>query len=151
MLPLPHDYFVNAAGVADGDVVLEAAGLPALRSASPPEFGGPGDRWSPEALLVGAVADCFILTFTAVARGSKLPWTGIRCNAVGRLDRVEGMTQFTGFELDVTLEVPSGTNRDLARHCLEKAERACLIANSLKAPVRLRTEIGMEPISQLVS
>ncbi len=57
--------------------------------------------------MVGAVADCLILTFRAVAGTSKLLWTGIHCNAVGTLDRVEGVMQFTRFELSVNLEVPA--------------------------------------------
>ena len=65
MQDLPHHYFASAEGTAEGDILLGAPGAPALRSASPAEFGGPGDRWSPETLLVGAVADCFILTFRA--------------------------------------------------------------------------------------
>ena len=40
------------------------------------EFGGPGDLWSPETMLAGAVAGCFILTFRAAARASSasIPW-----------------------------------------------------------------------------
>jgi hypothetical protein len=57
MQAFPHRYAVTAAGsgAAQGDVELSADRLPALRSASPTEFDGPGDRWSPEAFLVGAV------------------------------------------------------------------------------------------------
>jgi organic hydroperoxide reductase OsmC/OhrA len=54
---------------------------------------------------------------------------------------VERATQFTAFDLAVTLQVPPGTNQELARRALEKAERGCLIANSLKAPVHLRVAV----------
>ena len=69
MQALPHRYRVKGAGRITGDVELTAERLTMLRSASPAEFDGPGDRWSPETLLVGAVGDCFILTFRAVANG----------------------------------------------------------------------------------
>ncbi|WP_410959978.1 OsmC family protein, partial [Salmonella sp. SAL4434] len=75
MQAFPHRYRVKGSGSVTGDVELIAAGLPPLRSESPAEFDGPGDRWSPETLLVGAVADCFLLTFRAIARASKLSWT----------------------------------------------------------------------------
>ena len=65
MEPFPHRYRVKGRGQVTGDVELSADGLTTLRSASPAEFDGPGGRWSPETLLVGAVADCFILTFRA--------------------------------------------------------------------------------------
>jgi organic hydroperoxide reductase OsmC/OhrA len=141
MQEFPHHYTVTAAGAVEGDVELTAERLPRLRSASPAEFGGPGDRWSPETLLVGAVADCFMLTFRAVARASKLPWISLNCDVTGTLDRVERVTQFTRVDLRARLTVPSGTGPDQARRALEKAERGCLISNSLKAEVHLEPEI----------
>jgi len=149
MQPFPHHYAVTAAGSVDGDVELTADRVAAFRSASPAEFDGPGDRWSPETLLTGAVADCFILTFRAVARASKLPWTSLRCDATGTLDRIDRTTQFTAFELRVRLGVPEGVDVDLARRVLEKAERGCLISNSLKGAVRLVMDVTVSVLPKL--
>jgi organic hydroperoxide reductase OsmC/OhrA len=87
MQALPHRYRVKGAGRTTGDVELTAERLTMIQSASPAEFDGPGDRWSPETLLVGAVADCFILTFRAGAKGSRLSWISLVCDATGTLDR----------------------------------------------------------------
>lgn len=144
MQELPHAYRVVAAGAVDGDVELTSERLPRLRSASPAEFGGPGDRWSPETLLVGAVADCFILTFRAVARASKLPWTSLRCEVTGTLDRVDRVTQFTRLDIHAHLAVPAGTDADHARRGLDKAERGCLISNSLKAAVHVEAVVQVD-------
>jgi organic hydroperoxide reductase OsmC/OhrA len=57
MQAFPHHYEVSAGATVTGAVTLESERLPALKSAPPTEFGGPGDQWSPETLLVGAVAD----------------------------------------------------------------------------------------------
>lgn len=141
MQELPHRYTVTAEGTSSGDVALTSDRLPLLRSASPAEFGGPGDRWSPETLLAGAVADCFILTFRAVAAASKLAWTSLQCQATGTLDRIDRVTQFTEFDLRVQIAVPAETNPDHVRRALEKAERNCLIASSLKAVVHLDAEV----------
>jgi len=143
-MDFPHHYSVRASAGAETDVTLTAAGIPALATASPAEFGGPGDRWSQETLLVGAVANCFTLTFRGVARASKLPWNALRCDVTGILDRVDRVTQFTSFDLRAELCVPPGTDCSLAQRTLEKAERACLIANSLKAPVHLQVQIVNE-------
>jgi len=137
MRDFPHYYSVTANSAAQGDVELTSEGVGAIRSASPKEFDGPGNRWSPETLLVGAVADCLILTFRAVARASRLPWTALECEVAGTLDRVERATQFTAFEIQAHLTVPAGTDPDAARRALDKAERNCLISNSLKAAVHL--------------
>lgn len=149
MHPLPHHYRVKAAGRAAGDVELTADRLAALRSASPAEFGGPGDRWSPEALLVGAMADCFILTFRAVANASRLSWLSLDCDVTGTLDRVDRVTQFTQIHITALLEVPAGVDAIAAHHALEKAERNCLISNSLKAAVVLdaKVQIAADPRS----
>jgi peroxiredoxin-like protein len=141
MLAFPHRYHVTATPADGTDVRLTAEGLPPLVSASPAEFDGPGDRWSPETMLVGAVADCFVLTFRAVARASKLTWLSLSCDVTGTLDRIERVAQFTAFDLRARLSVPAGTDPEIARRALEKAERSCLISNSLKAEVQLALQI----------
>lgn len=142
MHPFPHHYAVTASGENDAvHVGLETAGAPRLVTASPAEFGGPGDHWSPEALLVGAVADCFILTFRSVASASKLPWTSLDCAVTGTLDRIDRVTRFTGFAITATLRVPPGTDEGKARQAMEKAEHLCLITNSLNAPVHLSATV----------
>ncbi len=145
MQDFPHVYHATADAVSEGDIQVSGNGLPVLRTASPAEFGGPGDRWSPETLLSAAVADCFILTFRAVARASKLPWEGLHVDVTGTLDRVDRVTQFTGFELTARLDVPEGADSAAAEKALERAERNCLISNSLKGAVHLHTHVHVEP------
>ncbi len=142
MHELPHRYVVSAEAVPDGDVALHAPKLTVLASASPAEFGGPGDRWSPETLLAGAVADCFVLTFRAVARASRLPWTSVECDAVATLDRIDGVIRFSDVALSARLVVPPGTDAERGRRALERAEQNCLVSNSLKASVHLKTEVS---------
>ena len=141
MQAFPHRYRVKGAGRATGDVELTAERLTMLRSASPIEFDGPGDRWSPETLLVGAVADCFILTFRAIAKASRLPWISLDCEVTGTLDRLDHVTQFTRFDITARLVVAAGEDADRARHALEKSERNCLISSSLKASIGLDASV----------
>lgn len=141
MQDFPHLYTVTAAGAADGDVVLEGAALPPIMSAPPAQFGGPGDRWSPESLLVASVADCFILSFRAIAKATKLPWDAIECAVSGTLDRVEKVSQFTQFHVRATLRVPPGTDEAKARAAMERAEQICLITNSLKGKAHLEANV----------
>lgn len=141
MKPFPHHYHVTASGAATGRVTLRHEGVPPIESAPPVEFGGPGDAWSPEGLLVAAVADCFILTFRAVARGAKLEWSDLEVSVTGTLERRDGVTSFTGFELHARLGVDATMDETAAHAALERAERGCLISNSLKAPVHLTAEL----------
>jgi organic hydroperoxide reductase OsmC/OhrA len=126
---------------AEGEVRLESAQLSALLTAAPAEFGGPGDRWSPETLCVGAVADCFVLTFRSIARAAKLPWSSLCCSVEGTLDRVERVTRFSSFLVRATLEVPSGTDAARARELLTKTEQSCLITQSLRGSSQLEANV----------
>jgi peroxiredoxin-like protein len=137
MHDFPHRYSAGALARVEGDVVLESERLPSLTSAAPAEFGGPGDQWSPETLLVAAVADCFVLSFRAIAHASKLPWVSLECQVEGTLDRVERVTQFTKFDVRALLRVPPDTNEERAQRLLARAEQSCLISNSLKAQSHL--------------
>jgi peroxiredoxin-like protein len=137
----PHHYKASAAAQPEGDVRLEGERLTPLSSAPPVQFGGPGNRWSPETLLVAAVADCFVLSFRAIAQASKLAWLSLSCEVVGTLDRVEKVTKFTEFKVRASLRVPPETKEERVRRILEKAEESCLITNSLSGKVQLEAEI----------
>ena len=132
MHPYPHTYVVETSARPVGDVAVSAGQLPELTVAAPTEFDGPGDRWSPEALLCASVATCFVLTFRAYARASKLKWTGLKCRTQAVLENDSGIPQFTRFVTHATLSIPAGTDSANARKLLEKAEDRCLVANSLK-------------------
>jgi peroxiredoxin-like protein len=142
MHEFPHRYRVEMSAAPEGSLKLDSAGLDTLRSAAPKEFDGPGDQWSPETLLVAAVVDCFGLTFRAVARASSFEWIALRCEGTGELDRVERTTRFTRIALRASLEVPAPANPEKATRLLEKAERSCLITNSLVCPVELEVHVN---------
>lgn len=137
MHPYPHRYHVQARGGASGSVLVTAQDAPALETNAPPEFDGPPGYWSPESLLIASIADCYILSFRAVARASKLEWSSLDVAVEGVLDRVEGVTRFVAFTVKPRLEVLSAERETLARSVLDKAKRACLVTNSLVAACEL--------------
>lgn len=141
MKPYPHHYQVAASAGIEGEVLLASAGLEPLNTAPPIEFDGPGNRWSPETLLVGAIADCFILTFRAVARATKLPWLTLDCEVEGVLDRDQGVSRFIAFTIRATLRIPPGGDHEVAQKALHKAEAGCLISNSLSGKFELLSQI----------
>jgi len=144
MHPFPHTYDVAARATPADDVAVDSAGLPSIQSAPPIEFGGPGDRWSPETLLVAAVADCFVLTFRAIASFSRLSWVSLTCEVSGTVDRVDRVTQFTGFDVRARLVVPPGADVEQARRLLTKAEQTCLVTQSLKAAAHLDATVEID-------
>jgi organic hydroperoxide reductase OsmC/OhrA len=141
MQDFPHHYKSTATARHDTNVDMSSPGLPDLKLAAPAEFGGPGDHWSPETLMAAAVASCFKLSFRAIARAAKFEWVSIRCDVVAVLDRVDKVTQFTEFHQTVLLEVPPGSDEAKAVRLLEKAERTCLVTNSLTGKSHLDASV----------
>jgi len=139
----PHHYQASFAATPEQPTLqLDSPSLAALPFAAPAEFGGPGDQWSPETLLVGAIASCYALSFRAVADASKLPWQALRCVVDGTLDRQDRVTRFTAVALDVELDVADAALAERAERLLHKAEEICLITNSLRAEVSFRARVN---------
>jgi organic hydroperoxide reductase OsmC/OhrA len=120
---------------------VTAPRLPAIATAPPAEFDGPGDLWSPETLLCASIADCFILTFRAMARASKFEWAGLSCRVEGVLEKADGVTQFTRYTTYATLEIPPSADATKARALLERAEHGCLVTASLRGDRALVAEV----------
>lgn len=141
MKSYPHRYIASAAGATEGEVTLASPSLASIPSAPPPQFDGPGGLWSPETLLTAAIADCIILTFRAIAAASHFTWLRLECRTEGVLDRLEGATQFTSFTTVARLTIPAEASEQRARMLLEKAERDCLVANSLRSVRSMQIEV----------
>lgn len=142
--PLPHHYRVRADGAAEGAVLVTAQGLPELETQAPPEFGGPEGYWSPETMLAGAIANCYVLSFRAVARASKLEWLRLGVDVQAVLEREEGTTRFTRFRIVPRLLLPAAASRTLAEGVLKKAKTVCLVTNSLNGEFELAPDIAFE-------
>jgi peroxiredoxin-like protein len=149
MKPLPHRYNVKLTFGEESYPTITSDGLEPFISAPPKTFGGPGNLWSPETLLVAAVADCFALTFHAIATASQMRWTKLRCDADGTLSRSEGVTRFTAIDLYVSLVVPAETDAERARGLLEKTEKNCLVGNSLRFKPTLHLNVSVEDPAML--
>ena len=143
MKPLPHQYDMRLTGGPTGYATVGTNDLPDLRSAPPADFGGPGDAWSPEHLLVAAVETCFLFTLRAVAEASRLEFTGLEVTGTGIVDRADGAIRFTQIVLRPKVRFAAGTDRERALRAVEKSEKACLVSASLSTPVRLEPEISI--------
>ena len=80
-------------------------------------------------------------TFLAIAEMSKLDFVSFDCKAVGKLEKVEGIgLQMTEVIVKPKLVIRHGKDLERAQRILEKAEKNCLISNSIKSTVRLEPE-----------
>jgi organic hydroperoxide reductase OsmC/OhrA len=102
-------------------VRLTAPGKPELEIATPPEFrGGVPNVWSPEDLLVAAVASCYALTLAAVFERRAVPLHELAVAGAGHMTkRADGGFGFVVVELGVTLTTDEGRENEA-----QKAARA---------------------------
>jgi peroxiredoxin-like protein len=121
---------------------LKSPGLQQLEVATPPEFKGHEQMWTPEHYFVASVNSCFMTTFLALVEASKLDVVSFDSKAVGKLNKVEdGTYQMTEITLMPRLVIRYSKDLDRAKRILEKAERNCLISNSIKSTVNLQPEV----------
>lgn len=144
MQDFPHIYKVISSGNVDGDLISGAENLPKIVVAPPKQFGGTGEQWSPEDLLMAAVANCLILSFKAIAKASKFEWEQIECEAEGILDKVERKLLFTHVVCRVKLVIPASQKKETAERLLLKAEETCLVSNSMSCESAIECEIVVQ-------
>ncbi len=124
-----------------------SADLPVLEVASPPEFQGHEHTWTPEHLFVASVNSCYMATFIAIAELSKLGVVSFTSTAVGKLEKPEGQGyRITEIVLRPKLVIRFESDAERAQRILEKAERNCLISNSITTDVTLEPEIDFEQV-----
>jgi len=129
----------------DRSFVSIEQGVPRIVDFSaPPEFGGEPGIWTPEHFLLAAVGSCFIETFKAVARASKLEFQGIEVRVDGLIEKDAGGLRFTNIVIHPALIIYHDESHGLAERALSKTERSCLIVRSLSSEVKLEPKILVE-------
>lgn len=116
-----YDYQSAARWVAGRRGLVEGKDIAqSLDFSAPPEFHGEPDLWTPEHLLVSAVATCFVTTFLAIAELSKLEPRSLEVAAEGKVEKTEGHFQFTRIILRPVLTINHESDRERAHRLLEK-------------------------------
>lgn len=137
-----HFYSTAVAWTGERHGELTASALPMVQVDAPPEFRGHEGVWTPEHLFVGAINSCFMTTFVAIAENSRLDFVDFDSNATGKLEKQDDVgLMMTLVVLRPRLTIRNAGDEDRAFRILEKAERHCLIANSVKTRIQLEPEI----------
>jgi peroxiredoxin-like protein len=124
---------------------LRAPALPKLEVDAPPEFKGHDGVWTPEHLFVASVNSCFMTTFLAIAENSKLEFVKFQADAEGKLEKVEGQgLMITHITLRPKLVVKHSRDTERALRIFQKAEKQCLIANSIRTETKLEPQVNCE-------
>ncbi len=117
---------------------LSSFGLPDLAISTPPEFKGEPGLWTPEHLFVAAAEICLMATFIGISEISKLRVSEYRSEARGRLEKTDGQgLQFTEIAITPLIELESIEQQQIAERVMAKAEKTCLVANSMRTTIRV--------------
>ena len=113
----------------------------AIHFSSPPALGGLEGRWTPEDLLLCAVASCFTTTFRALAENSKFEYTDLQVDAEGAVRRAAVGYSFGEILIRARLVIPQEQERARGMKLLHKAEGLCLVARTLAVERRFEATI----------
>lgn len=103
----------------------------AVHFAAPPQFGGVEGRWSPEDLLLSAIASCFTTTFRALADYSDFQFTDLEVEVRGNVRKVDSGYAFEEIVIRPTLTIATDDGHTRADRLLDKAKRLCLVSRAL--------------------
>jgi len=136
-------YSTNVEWTGERHGELRSPVLPNLKVDAPPEFKGHEGAWTPEHLFVAAVNSCFMTTFLAIAENSKLEFVSFTADAKGKLEKLEGQGFImTEVVLRPKLLISHARDAERAGRILEKAEKSCLISNSIKTTTKLEPKVS---------
>ena len=106
------------------------------------ELGGLQGRWTPEQLLLCALAGCFTTTFNDVARASKFEYTDLEVEIEGsvRRSRTAGCN-FTEILIRPRLTIASEEQREAGLTLLRRTKSLCMISRAITIPQTLEPTV----------
>ena len=120
---------------------VASEGKPTLPVSSPPEFRGEAGTWTPEDLFVAAANACLLLTFLAYVEREHITVTSYESTASGTVERIGEKYQFTEITLRPRVELADSSYAPQVEESLRRAEKNCLIANSISARMHVEPQI----------
>jgi peroxiredoxin-like protein len=110
----------------------------ALQFTAPVAFGGIEGRWTPEDLLLNAIASCYITTFHVVAEYAKLAYSDLEVDVEGIIHKTDSGYSFAEIVIRPSLTIGADQEPTPALHLLEKTKTLCLVSRAVS--VRQRFE-----------
>ncbi len=127
-----HRYQVEAWWSAGRTGILKSESAPnSLHFTAPTSFGGMEGRWTPEDLLLGALASCFVTTFRVLAEHSHWDYADLLVKAEGSADKAKSGYLFSKLVLHPRLQILEESDRTRANGLLRKTEGLCLVSRAL--------------------
>jgi peroxiredoxin-like protein len=145
-----HRFRVTAWRASGRTGIAQASSAPnVIHFSDPPAFGGVDGRWSPQDLLLCAIASCYTTTFEALAEKSKLAYTDLQVEAEGEVAQTDAGYSLREIVMRATLILPREAERATA--LLQKAHALCLVSRALSVAPRFEAHVHIGELSLTVA
>ena len=137
-----HKYRVVAWWTSGQTGIAKSDSAPnAIHFTAPPQFGGLDGRWTPEDLLMAALASCFTTTFHAIAGCSNFEYTDLAVETEGIVSKTDSGYCFSEIVIRPSLTISNEEQREQAISLLHKAKTLCLVSRALATAQKFETRI----------
>ena len=113
----------------------------AIHFTAPKEFGGLDGAWTPEELLLAALAGCFTTTLRTMAGSAQFDVTDLEVEANGTVRKSASGYVFSEIAIRPKLKITCSDEGERALDLLERAERLCLVSRAIGVPLRFEPKI----------
>jgi organic hydroperoxide reductase OsmC/OhrA len=114
----------------------------AIHFTAPTESGDVQGRWTPEDLLLTALAACFTTTFHSITSYPKFAYIDLQVEVDGTVSKIDSGYGFSEIVIRPNLTITGEENRERAISLLQKTAKLCLVSRALtNAP---KFEIAVE-------
>ncbi len=146
-----HAYRVSAWWTSGRTGIAKSDSAPnAIHFSAPTEFGGLEGRWTPEELLLAAIAGCFTTTLRAIAWNRTFDFTDLEVEARGTVRKAEFGYSFSEILIRPKLKIASSELRQPALELLQRAERLCLVSRALDVSLKFEPQLEAAEAVSLV-
>jgi len=146
-----HHYRIGAAWISGRTGIAKCESVPnVLRFSAPHHFGGVEGKWTPEDLLLTALASCYTSTFRALADYSKFKYADLEVEVLGNVQQIHQGYVFSEIFTRPVLSIFHDKDHERALRLLEKTQELCLVRRALAVKHSLEPHIDVVRIPRRI-
>ena len=138
-----HNYEMQSNWIREKIVTIEVSGKPTLEIATPLDFWpeSPNGLYSPEDLFLASAVSCFGVSIHGVSKRFHAEFSDFDVTARANLAKGEYGWEFEKISISVKIYVTDKSQVNKMEKVADRAHRYCVVANSMKCPVVVDSEI----------
>lgn len=130
--PIKFEVSAEATSGISNPWKTSAKDLEQIKVAIPPQFQGPGKAYSPEQLFGIAILNCLISVFKHLCENNNIEFKKIDGSLTITVNKKAESDELIISHVDYIFNVIGPSDKEKARHFLEKSFNICPISNSIK-------------------